>query len=188
MIYPASPSRSTDGIDDLLRQVAGGNRAAFERLYHDSAPILLGVCMRVLPDRSEAEDVLQEAFVAIWTKAAQFDGVRARGLTWMGAIARHRAIDRLRGMPRGTRLPVEAIDEVADPEPSAETHAEASASRARLDDCVEQLDRRRKHLIRIAFFEGVTYEELAARTGSPLGSIKSWIRRGLQQLRACLEQ
>jgi RNA polymerase sigma-70 factor (ECF subfamily) len=182
------PERNPDAIDALLSRVAGGDRAAFEHLYRDAAPLLLGICLRVLPDRADAEDVLQDVFVTVWRKAAQFDGARARALTWMGAIARNRAIDRLRAMPHVPRAPMDAVEDAPDPAPSPAMQAQAREEKARLDACVEELDQRRKQLIRTAFFDNVTYEELAARTGSPIGSIKSWIRRGLQQLRACLER
>jgi RNA polymerase sigma-70 factor (ECF subfamily) len=178
-----------EALDALLARVAGGDQGAFEHLYRDASPILLGICLRVLPDRGEAEDVLQDVFVTIWRKAAQYDAARARALTWMGAIARHRAIDRLRTLPAAlNRAPTVFIDEAPDPGPSPSAHAESSADKARLDECVDQLEPRRRDLIRTAFFDSVTYEELAARTGSPIGSIKSWIRRGLLQLRACLER
>jgi RNA polymerase sigma-70 factor (ECF subfamily) len=104
-------------------------------------------------------------------------------------IARNRAIDRLRAAPpAGHHAPLELADEVADAEPTPAHAAERDDDSARLGECLAKLDGRRRTLIRTAFFEGATYEELAARVGSPLGSVKSWIRRGLQQLRACLER
>jgi RNA polymerase sigma-70 factor, ECF subfamily len=185
---PERPA-TDDGLDALLQRVAGGDRAAFEALYRRSSPMLLGICLRVLGDRAEAEDVLQEAFVAIWSKAAQFDPQRARATTWLGSIARHRAIDRVRALPAAAlRAPIELLDEAADPAPSPARQAEAATDKARLDDCLGQLEPRRQTLIRTAFYEGATYEELAQRAGSPLGSVKSWIRRGLLQLKACLER
>jgi RNA polymerase sigma-70 factor (ECF subfamily) len=186
-----APERAAvlDGLDALLDRVARGDRAAFESLYRQTSGTLLGICLRVLGDRSEAEDVLQEAYVAIWGKAAQFAASRARATTWIGSIARHRVIDRLRSLPSAAlRAPVELIDEAPDPAPSPAAHAESATDRVRLDECIEQLEPRRQGLIRTAFFDGATYEELAQRSGSPLGSIKSWIRRGLMQLKACLER
>ena len=176
-------------IDALLPQVAAGDRAAFETLYRMTSSALFGICLRVLGDRGEAEDVLQEVYVTVWGKAVQFDPARASASTWLGMIARNRAIDRLRALPPRARMaPIEAADTIPDGAPSPAAEAESSTDRARLDDCLEQLDQRRRSLIRVAFFDGATYEELAARVGSPLGSVKSWIRRGLLQLRGCLEQ
>lgn len=175
--------------EGLLRRVARGDRKAFESLYGATSAQLFGVCMRVLRDRSEAEEVLQEVYVAVWEKAAQFDHRRARAGAWMAAIARHRAIDRLRASPLvASRAPIDLAETLQDPDPQPDAHAAAEGDRARLDDCLEQLEPRRMQLIRTAFFDGATYEQLAERSSSPLGSVKSWIRRGLMQLRTCLEQ
>lgn len=180
---------STDAVDGLLAQIAGGDQTAFETLYRNTSGKLLGICLRVLTDRAEAEDVLQEVYVTVWHKAGQFDAQRSRAMTWLGTIARNRAIDRLRALPApATRASIDAADAAHDPAPSPAVQAEASTERARLDECLDQLEPRRQKLIRTAFFEGATYEELATRSGSPLGSIKSWIRRGLMQLKACLQQ
>lgn len=176
-------------FDALLAQVATGDRAAFETLYRGAAPTMLGICLRVLPDRAEAEDVLQEVFVSVWHKAAQFDAHRAHGISWLCTMARNRAIDRLRTLPaQATRAPIDLAEATPDPDASPDARAETAADRARLDDCLDELDKQRQALIRTAFFEGASYAELARRSGSPLGSIKSWIRRSLQQLKACLER
>lgn len=177
-----------DAVQDLLSRVARGDQRAFESLYRDTSGTLLGICLRVLADRAEAEDVLQEVYVAVWNKATQYDASRARAMTWLGTIARNRAIDRLRSLPeQSSRASIDIAETLPDPAPSPASHASAATDRARLDVCLEQLEPRRKILIRTAFFDGATYEELAARSGSPIGSIKSWIRRGLMQLKACLE-
>lgn len=175
-------------LETLLARVAAGDRSAFESLYRASAPRLYAICLGVLSDRGEAEDVLQDVYVGVWHKAAQFDAARASAAAWLGTIARNRAIDRLRSAQLPLRTaPVELVEAIADPGPSPDRQAQAAGDRAQLDACMDQLDDRRRNLIRIAFFEGATYEELAARIGAPLGSVKSWIRRGLLQLRACLE-
>jgi RNA polymerase sigma-70 factor (ECF subfamily) len=178
----------SDALQALLERVARGDQRAFESLYRDTSSTLLGICLRVLADRGEAEDVLQEVYVAVWNKATQYDATRARAMTWLGTIARNRAIDRLRSLPaQASRAPIDIAETLPDPSPSPASQAAAATDRARLDVCLEQLEPRRKTLIRTAFFDGATYEELAARSGSPIGSVKSWIRRGLMQLKACLE-
>ena len=178
-----------DMANSLLQQVAKNDRKAFEALYRLTSARLLGIGMRVLNDRAEAEDVLQEVYIAVWGKAAQFDAARSSAWTWLGTIARNRAIDRLRSLPSAVlRAPMEVIDNVVDPSPSPASQADAQDDRARLDRCLGHLEPRGQSLIRTAFFEGATYDELAVRVGSPLGSVKSWIRRGLQQLRECLER
>lgn len=185
----ARPATGTeDALAGVIAAVAGGDRTAFEKLYRATSSKLFGVCLRVLPDRAEAEDVLQEVYATVWRKAAQFDASRASSITWLAMIARNKAIDRLRATPAAARTaPIEVADAVADPGPSPLHVTEAAVESQRLGACMDQLDSRRRSLIRTAFFEGATYEELAERIGSPLGSVKSWIRRGLIQLRACLE-
>lgn len=178
---------SMNPLDDLLVDVARGSRAAFERLYQDTSSRLFGICLRVLPDRAEAEDVLQEVYVSVWNKAAQFDPGRAGAMAWLSMMARNRAIDRLRARPAGRNTPLELVGELVDTTATPQQETETRSENARLEACMSQLDTRRRSLIRAAFFGGATYEELAARIGSPLGSVKSWIRRGLTQLRACLE-
>jgi len=176
-----------DPVAGLLAGVAAGRRDALDALYQATSATLMGICVSLLRDRQDAEDVLQDVFVTVWAKAGQFDASRARGMTWLGSIARNRAIDRLRGRRQGVHDAIDDHPELADASESPASSASRAQEGARLDDCVERLEPNRRQLIRVAFFEGLTYEELAHRTQTPLGTVKSWIRRGLQQLRACLE-
>jgi RNA polymerase sigma-70 factor (ECF subfamily) len=176
------------GLDTMLVEIAGGSRNAFESLYRATSSRLFAICLRVVPDRAEAEDVLQDVFTTIWHKAHQFDPGRASPIAWLAMIARNKAIDRVRAAPaRGTLAPIEFADDIADAGATPLQTAVSADERERLEACMRQLDSRRQSLIRAAFFEGSTYEELAQRIASPLGSVKSWIRRGLLQLRGCLE-
>jgi RNA polymerase sigma-70 factor, ECF subfamily len=180
--------QDNDLLDRLLADVATGNRSAFESLYRATSAKLFGICLRVLPERADAEEVLQEVFAGIWLKAAQFDPSRASAIAWLAMIARNKAIDRLRTQPaRGSQAAIELADEVADTGPSPQRTTETADDRSRLEACLAQLEPKRQALIRAAFFDDTTYEELARRSASPLGSVKSWIRRGLMQLRGCLE-
>ena len=180
---------SADPLAALLAQVAEGRRDAFESLYRQTSATMLGICLRVLRDREEAEDVLQEVYVAVWSKAAQFDQQRARAMTRLGTIARNRAIDRVRARPSpALHEPIEDHELADDEAPTPAAGIDAALERAQLDDCMDQLEPKRRSLIRTAFFENVTYDVLALRAEAPLGSVKSWIRRGLQQLKACLER
>ncbi|MBS0367136.1 MAG: sigma-70 family RNA polymerase sigma factor [Proteobacteria bacterium] len=175
-------------LEALLSQVALGNRAAFETLYRETSSRLFGICLRVLPQRAEAEEVLQEVFTSVWRNASQFQPTRAAAMSWLGIMARNKAIDRLRTLPPDTRrTALEFAAELEDQSASPSQQAEALTDRERLEHCLEQLEPRRRSLIRQAFFAGLTYDELAVRLDAPLGSVKSWIRRGLLQLRACLE-
>jgi RNA polymerase sigma-70 factor (ECF subfamily) len=150
---------------------------------------LFGVCLRILNNRSEAEDVLQDVYVTVWRKAAGFDPGLASPITWLVTIARNRAIDRLRASTMARRTePIEAADAVSDPAPSAGERLELAQRYQRLAGCLDELEGRQSAAIRAAFLDGTTYEELATRMGVPLGTMKSWIRRGLLKLRACLER
>ncbi len=182
----AEASRSQ--LAAALARVAAGDRAALRVVYRDTSAKLFGVALRILNDRSEAEDVLQDVFVTVWRKAATFDPGKASPITWLVTIARNRAIDRLRasGVSRRTE-PIEAADNVRDPAPVAVERVERAQEQQRLARCLEQLEARHAAAIRAAFLDGATYEELAERMGVPLGTMKSWIRRGLLKLRACLE-
>jgi RNA polymerase sigma-70 factor (ECF subfamily) len=172
-----------------LVRVAGGDRTALRTIYQDTSAKLFGVCLRILNDRGEAEDVLQDVYVTVWRKAATFDPGRASPITWMVAIASNRAIDRLRATAVSRRMePIEAADAVSDPSPVAVERVELAQQHQRLAGCLQELEARHSAAIRAAFLDGATYEELAARMKVPLGTMKSWIRRGLLKLRACLEQ
>lgn len=190
MLEAGTTSRSVGHgtpLEGLLSQVALGNREAFEVLYRETAARLFGICLRVLSERSEAEDALQDVFTTVWRKAAQFDVTRANATAWLTMIARSKAIDRLRAMPaRKKQADIELAGELEDPGASPPQQAQTATERVQLERCLDQLEPRRRALIRAAFFEGCTYEELATRLAVPLGSIKSWIRRSLLQLRECL--
>ena len=151
-----------------LGQVAGRDAAALREVYRRTSAKLLGVCLRILNDRDEAEDVLQEVYITVWNKADRFDATRASPITWLVSIARNRAIDRIRAR-----------------RPTADL--EAGADSARLAGCLDQLDERHANAVRTAFFQGVTYDALALKLGVPLGTMKTWIRRSLISLRACLQ-
>jgi RNA polymerase sigma factor (sigma-70 family) len=172
-----------------INRVAGGDRAALRLVYSETSAKLFGVCLRILGDRSEAEDVLQDVYLTVWRKAASFDEAVASPITWLVAIARNRSIDRLRSSA-GSRAhaSLDAAAEVPDEGLSALERLEIGEDQARLKDCLQELEERQSAAIRSAFLDGFTYEELAMRNRVPLGTMKSWIRRGLLKLRACLER
>lgn len=172
-----------------LIRVAAGDRAALRVVYAETSAKLFGICLRILGDRSEAEDVLQDVYLAVWRKAASFDESVASPITWLAVIARNRSIDRLRaGRVVRTSLPIETADDVADASLSALERLEISDEQARLSDCLRELDTRQAAAIRAAFLDGLTYDELARQARVPLGTMKSWIRRGLMKLKVCLER
>lgn len=176
-------------IISALARIPQGDRAALQTVYRLTAAKLFGVCLRILGERSEAEDVLQEVFVTVWRKAAGFDANRASPMTWLIAIARNRAIDRLRATRQTRRMePIEAVAEIADAAPGAESALQHGEEQARLHGCLAELAAREQAALRGAFFDGNTYEDLAGRMNVPLGTMKSWIRRAMMKLKTCLER
>lgn len=176
---------ATDDYAELLAAIALGDRAAFARLYELAAPHLFGVLLRILREEALAEEALQDVFVKVWQRASDYRPERAAASTWLFSIARHRAFDLLRrgrAEPEGEVLP-EAID--ASPGPFERTSTLAAGSALR--DCLDQLQAGPRACIVLAYCDGYTHEELSQRVGSPLGTVKSWIRRGLEALRQCLE-
>lgn len=169
-----------------LADVAAGNRAALKIVYDLTAAKLMGVCLRICQDREAAEDVMQEVYLKVWDRAGRFDASRASPITWLCTIARNTAIDWRRARGLGETAPVEAALDLPDGRPSAEALLEAGQTQARIFDCLEALDEKPRGAIRAAFFQGRTYVELAQTAAVPLGTMKSWIRRGLLQLRGCL--
>jgi len=180
-------SAGGDLLAALLARAAAGDAAAFRTFYDKSAAKLFGIILRILPERGEAEDVLQEVYVTVWRKAAEFDPGRASPITWVATIARNRAIDRLRARAIRPQAPVEAAHDVADDSPTPERLAEAAGEAVRVERALACLDPRHAAAIRSCYFEGLTYEALAAREGVPVGTLKSWVRRGLARMKRELE-
>ena len=176
-------------LSAALNRVAAADRAALRLVYDMTAAKLFGICLRILNDRSGAEDVLQDVYMTVWQKAAAFDANRASPITWLVAIARNRAIDHARSRgPRRLNEAIEAADRVSDPSPLASERLETQQEHERLKSCLDMIEQRQSLAIRAAFMGGFTYEELAERAGVPLGTMKSWIRRGLAKLKECLER
>ena len=173
----------------IMDRLATGDEAALGDLYERTSAKLFGVCLRILNDREEAEDVLQDVYLTIWRRADRFDAGRASPITWLATIARNRSIDRLRQIGRrGGERPVEEADAVADGGPDAFEMLAGSEDGVRLAECLRTLDERTHKSIVAAFYGGITYETLAERLSVPLGTIKSRIRRGLMKLKGCLSQ
>ena len=192
--YPplATPQKvpsPAETLDELLAATAQGDRQAFGRLYQRTSGRLFALALGILRRRDLAEDVLQEAYLTVWSKAAQQHAGRASPFAWMATIVRHRAIDRLRARTNDPE-PVADINLVADSvvaEVSDEREILAALS-ASVRQCLERLDEKRRDAILLAYYYGMTHEEISARLDTPLGTTKSWVRRGLLQLKGCLEQ
>jgi RNA polymerase sigma-70 factor (ECF subfamily) len=176
-------------ITTALGRIPDGDRAALQTVYRLTSAKLFGVCLRILGEHGDAEDVLQEVYVTVWRKAADFDARRASPMTWLIAIARNRSIDRLRASRTSRNM--EAIDaaaDVVDSTAGADAALEGVQEHAKLHGCLDRLASHERAALRGAFFDGNTYEDLATRMKVPLGTMKSWIRRAMVKLKACLEQ
>lgn len=182
----SEPSAAAE-LSALLQRAADGDRAAFKTFYDRISAKLFGIILRIVTERGEAEDVLQEVFVTIWRKAAEFDPSRASPVTWTATIARNRAIDRLRARSSRPSAPMEEAAEVRDHSPLADTLIDADNSLAAINRALATLEPRHAAAIRSCYFEGCTYEALAAREGVPVGTLKSWVRRGLMRMKAELD-
>ena len=176
-----------DEITKLIFRTALKERAAFDLLYRLTSAKLFGVCLRVLKDRAEAEEALQDVYVKIWTKADRFAATDLSPITWLVAVARNHAIDRL----RARKAPAAELDEaqsIAYPKPNPESLAEAGSERRRIDACLGELETDRAMAVRGAYLNGDSYAELAARFDVPLNTMRTWLRRSLLKLRECLER
>lgn len=187
---------SSSGADEARAQlvtaltaVGRGDRAALRQVYDMTAAKLFGICLRICGERASAEDVLQTVYIKVWERAGQFDAARASPITWLATIARNGAIDWRRSVAgRAARdtLPEQAAFAIPDHAPRADQSLVAAEEGEQLHRCLGELEERTRSCIRSAFFDGSTYAELAAREDVPLGTMKSWIRRGLLRLKDCL--
>lgn len=180
-----------------LSRAGLGDRAAFEQLYRRSSPHLFAVILRINRDRAQAEDILQEVFVNVWRAAAGFDAAQSQPMTWLTSIARNRAIDSLRrasaqprlyGNPANEDEENDVYDETADESPGPLELLNQAAMARQLQDCLQGLGAAQRQSLALAYFDGLSHAEIAARLAQPLGTVKSWVRRGLQALKPCLEQ
>lgn len=181
-----SESGVGEDLAELIGRVAAGDRGAFRTLYERISPRLCGIALRLTRDAGLAADVLQEAFLQVWQHAGAFDAARGRAETWLISLVRYRALDLLRRRreePNADPRPADLPDESPDAFDTLSRHHEAEALRR----CLETLPPERRSLLAAAFLEGLSHQELAQRMKTPLGTIKSWIRRSLAALRECLE-
>jgi RNA polymerase sigma-70 factor, ECF subfamily len=175
-------------LSDLLSRCALKDRRAFAELYQLAAPKLFAVAVRICRRRDWAEEILQESFVNVWHHAQGYDPAKSAPMTWMTAVVRNRALDWLR-RPREADLgeaQEEMLANLADDNPGPEELLARSTDAARLARCLQALSDDQRRSITLAFLHGLSHAELAGTLRRPLGTIKTWIRRGLEQLRVCL--
>lgn len=174
-------------ITKLIVRTSMKDRSAFDLLYRQTSAKLFGVCLRVLNDRGEAEDALQEVYVKIWTKADRFAVSDLSPISWLVAIARNHSIDRIRSRRRPA-ADIETVLEVADPTPGPEAAAVSGDEAGQIHRCLEELEDDRAGAVRGAYLKGESYAELAERYKVPLNTMRTWLRRSLMKLRECLER
>jgi RNA polymerase sigma-70 factor, ECF subfamily len=172
-------------LQQLLSRCAAADATALERLYELVSPTLFACLTRMLRRRSVAEEALQDVFVTIWQRAGQFRPERGRAMAWLISIARYRAIDLLRRERLAPALVAEPAEAAAAAEGAPEEGWLPGATL--LERCLELLTQQQRHCLELAFVGGNSHEDIAGLIGSPLGTVKSWIRRGLRTLRTCLE-
>ena len=194
MASPAPPhaNRGT-ALAGLLGRTALADQAAFGELYRQTSAVLHAVALRITRDRGTAEEILQEAYVSIWRHAGTYDAAKGQPLTWLTSIVRNRCLDHLRRREIDTVTLTrdegddDAIDLPSDGPSPVEMLLDGAAARA-VRECVDALEGTQKQAIALAFFHGLTHAELARHLRQPLGTVKSWIRRGLERLKRCLDR
>jgi len=176
-----------------LSRVALGDRVAFQRVYRATSAHLFGVALRILNRRDLAEDALQEAFVNVWHNAGTYQAAASQPMTWLIAIVRNKALDYLRAAQRHVADSIDEANEdgttieVADERPNPMQLLVQASEGLRIRACMEKLDASHRQSLALAFYHGLSHSEVAQQMRAPLGSVKAWVRRGLERLKKCLE-
>ncbi len=186
-------------LSGLLARTGLGDRAAFAALYERTSAHLYAVVLRIHRDRAQAEDILQEVYVNVWRSAQSFDAAQSQPLTWLSSVARNRAIDSLRRTQTQPQIQsaitsggddaeeIDVVDRVADDAPGPLELLSRAADARALGACMQGLSAPQRQSVALAFFDGLSHAEVAARLKQPLGTVKSWVRRALLSLKTCLE-
>lgn len=192
--------RQANELAGLISRVALGDRASFNTLYQHSSAHLMGVILRIQSNRAQAEDVLQEVYINVWRAAQSFNPSLSQASTWLVSIARHRAIDSLRRKQTEVHTisstvagsdedaDHDLLEHIADPSPTPPELLEQSSRARSLEHCMQDLSAEQKSAIALAYYQGLSHAEVATHMGQPLGTVKSWVRRGMQALKLCLER
>ena len=175
----------------LIERVAQRDEAALRTLYERTSPRLFGLAMRVLRQRDTAEDVLQESFLTVWRVAVDYRASLSPPLAWLGLIVRSRALDALRKRASArtgvTQEYDDAMEQGTEGEGTSPMDAADASQQARaLHQCLLRLEQRQREVVSLAYLRDLSHSELAQQLAIPLGTVKTWIRRGLEQLRACM--
>ena len=179
-------------LNGLVLRCADGDQDAFRRLYDAVAPRLLAIAMRITGDRQQAEDVLQQSMLAAWRSADDYSPERAQATTWLTSIVRYRALDLLRSRSRRRDVLTTGKQDIASvfghDRPIESGEPVSAQLAARLDHCFGEISRDEASCIQLVYLDGLTFSELADRVDRSVGTVKSWVRRGLQKLKVCVER
>lgn len=185
-------TEENEKLNRLLQGAAAGRETDFRRFYELTAPAILASLLRLTRDRHHAEDLLQEAMVTVWNRAGEFDANVATAKTWVTTIARRKALDVLRGHRRRSEILHDDADDIRSTlglkQDDAAAAPESSVTDERLNRCLEKLQPDAAACIRSAYLDGLTFAEISAGIERSLGTVKSWVRRGLQSLKTCMQQ
>ncbi len=181
----ASPVSGDLSLGELLARVSAGDRTAFRAIYDEQASHMYAVAMRITRQSALASDAVHDAFLQVWRHAGRFEAERGSPQAWLMSLVRYRALDIARR--RGRETSDEAVPERADEDPDPLARLETSRDASALHGCLGELPPDRRRLVALAFVEGLSHAEVAAKLDLPLGTVKSWIRRSLRSLRSCLE-
>ena len=173
-------------LDDLLVRTGSGDDGAFRALYDQTSARVFAVCLRIARNRALAEDILQESYVRIWERSRQFDPVRGGAMGWIITVSRNHAIDVVRASGREASLPETDLLDIADA--TAMRSMEAAIAAPALWRCLAALDEGVRRAIVLSYRDGLTYQELSVLLEIPLGTVKTWVRRGMRLLRRCLDE
>jgi RNA polymerase sigma-70 factor (ECF subfamily) len=189
----ASSNRHLGGLlapsrEALLHACASGDRAALQSLYAATAPQLFCLALSILRSHELAEDIVQDSFILVWRHAHSFDPRRGTAMAWLARIVRNQCFDLMRRRGRESPLDHTLMESWEDPAPNPADLTALSRDARRLWGCLDELDEGPRKSMILAYYDGLTFAEVAGRTGAPLGTVKSWIRRGLIQLRDCMER
>ena len=186
-----TPDTSSFNYERALMDCAGGNRGALQDIYKQESRHLLGVAFRIVRQRQQAEDVVHDAFMNIWAKAASFDAKLGSGRGWIYSVVRNLALNAVRDGAREVSVDEETA-EALDAQQSMDAHAQVAdafdlnLSLGKLNDCLSRLEPARRNCILYAYVDGCSHGEIAERTQTPLGTVKAWIKRGMGSLRECM--
>jgi len=172
----------------LLRACADGDRDALQSLYTATAPQLFGLALSILRSRDLAEDIVQDSFVLVWRHARSFDPGRGTAMAWLARIVRNQCFDLLRRRGRESPLDETFMQGRPDPAPGPVELTALSRDAQRLRGCLDELEESPRRSLMLAYYEGMTFEQVAGRLGTPLGTVKSWIRRSLIRLKGCMDR